>query len=94
MKIEIWISLRPLLQGQRKILSQDLEVGKHKICLQNGKYSHFCQNASHILLLYILLILCLGILKMHFCWIIALLEKILICCNSTFEIASFWIPYP
>lgn len=42
--------------------------------LQDGKYSHLVQNTSHILLLYILN-LCLGILKMHFCWIIALLEK-------------------
>lgn len=63
--------------------------------LQDGKYSHLVQNTSHILLLYILN-LCLGILKMHFCWIIALLEKkkIPICCNSTFETASFWIPLP
>lgn len=42
--------------------------------LQDGKYSHLVQNTSHILLLYILN-LCLGILKMHFCWIIAPLEK-------------------
>lgn len=64
------------------------------MCLQDGKCSHLVQNTSHILFLYILN-LCLGILKMHFSWIIAPLEKKNpICCNSTFETASFWIPYP
>ena len=47
-----------------------------------------------ILLLYSLLILCLGISKMHFRWIIAPLGKNFSLLQFHIWTASFWIPHP